>query len=500
MSHAPILQDNPDAQTKQVTEKHYNRWAILFTVAVMSFMSTLDSSIINVALPLMQQALSVDGTAIQLVSSAYLISLCMTVLVFGRLGDIFGKVRFFQFGVALFTVGSLLCGLSTTFPMLVISRVLQGVGGSSALATNMGIVTEIFPASERGRTLGIVSTFISLGLMCGPVLGGVLIAYFPWEAIFLINVPIGVIAFGAGVMTLPRDTAYVSSERPRFDVLGTLVFIPALFCLYMVISSGAAMPMPLMLSVLGAGLALFVLFIVVERRADMPLVRVSLFRNSVFTANVVTMLLVFCGVGATEYLIPFFLQNACGYPSDIAGILLTAIPIAMAVLGPISGAVAGRVGSTKPCLIGLAIYAVGIICVAFLPVNAGVVQIYLTIAFMSVGSGLFQSPNNSLVMGAVEENDLGFAGSLVSLIRNMGMSLGVSGGTALLYGHMSYLAQRPISSYVPDRPELFEAGFSFALVIIAVGVALGFILTVLGAYLRRRQRQDAMKSMSVEHV
>ena len=175
MSHAPILQDNPDTQTKQVKEKHYNRWAILFTVAVMSFMSTLDSSIINVALPLMQQALSVDGTAIQLVSSAYLISLCMTVLVFGRLGDIFGKVRFFQFGVALFTVGSLLCGLSTTFPMLVISRVLQGVGGSSALATNMGIVTEIFPASERGRALGIVSTFISLGLMCGPVLGGVLI-------------------------------------------------------------------------------------------------------------------------------------------------------------------------------------------------------------------------------------------------------------------------------------------------------------------------------------
>lgn len=499
MSHVSALQQESNTQMRSTKQRHYNRWAILFTVVVMSFMSTLDSSIINVALPLMQQALSVDGTAIQLVSSAYLISLCMTVLLFGRLGDLFGKVRFFQLGVALFTLGSLLCGLSTTFPMLVISRVIQGIGGSSALATNMGIVTEVFPTSERGRALGIVSTFVSLGLMCGPVLGGVLITSFPWEAIFLINVPIGAIAFGAGILTLPRDIKDPSSsERPRFDILGTLVFIPALLCLYMLVSSGTTMPLPVLLAVLGVGLAFLIIFIVVERRAEMPLVRVSLFRNPVFTANVVTMLLVFCGVGATEYLIPFFLQNACGYSSDIAGVLLTAIPIAMAVLGPISGAIADRVGSTKPCLAGLVVYAAGIVSVAFLPVNAGVVQIYLTIAFMSVGSGLFQSPNNSLVMGAVSDNDLGFAGSLVSLIRNMGMSLGVSGGTALLYGHMSLLAHRPISSYVPEHPELFEAGFSFALVIVAVGVALGFVLTILGAYLKRRQRQDAIEFQSVE--
>ena len=498
MSHVPTL--HQASNTSQTKSRHYNRWAILFTVVVMSFMSTLDSSIINVALPLMQQALSVDGTAIQLVSSAYLISLCITVLIFGRLGDMFGKVRFFQFGVALFTLGSLLCGLSATFPMLVISRILQGIGGSSALATNMGIVTETFPASERGRALGIVSTFVSLGLMCGPVLGGVLISSFPWEAIFLINVPIGAIAFGMGFWTLPRDIQKAPAEHSRFDVAGTLVFIPALLCLYMVVSSGTTMSLPLVLGILVIGFVFLGIFIGIERRAEMPLVRVSLFKNPIFTANVVTMLLVFCGVGATEYLIPFFLQNACGYSSDIAGVLLTAIPIAMAVLGPISGALADRIGSTKPCLAGLVVYAAGIICVAFLPVDAGVVRIYLTIAFMSVGSGLFQSPNNSLVMGAVSDDDLGFAGSLVSLIRNMGMSLGVSGGTALLYGHMSLIAQKPISSYVPDRPELFEAGFTFALVVIACGVVLGFFLTILGASLKRRQRQDTIESKPATEV
>lgn len=489
MSHNASARQRAARPNPAATEGGAGKWVILFTLAVMSFMSTLDSSIINVALPAMQRELGASASQIQLVSSAYLVSLCVTVLVFGRLGDLYGKVRFFQLGVALFTLGSLLCGLATTLPVLVCARALQAVGGASALATNMGVVTEVFPTSERGRALGVVSTFVSLGLMCGPVLGGVLVASFPWEVIFLINVPIGVAVFLVGMRVLPDDAPAAELRAGQsFDVAGAVLLAPGILGLYCALSMAGTAPAGLVALAACVGLAFLAAFVAVERRASCPLVRLSLFRNSVFTTNLVTMLLAFCAVGATEFMIPFFLQDACGYPSDVAGVLLTAIPLAMAVLGPVSGAISDRMGSTRPCLAGLVVYAVGIAAVGMLPADAGAVRIYLTIAFMSIGTGLFQSPNNSLVMGAVEQGDLGFAGSMVSLVRNMGMSVGVSGGTALLYGRMSQLAGRSVTAYVPGEPELFLAGFRFAFGVVALLVTLGAVLTVAGAVVRRRRR------------
>ena len=175
-----------------------NKWAILVTVLVMTFMSTLDSSIVNVALPVMQKDLGVGLDAIQWVASIYLVALCAVLLVFGRLGDLFGKVWLFQAGVAVFAVGSLLCGMSHTFEMLMAARVIQGVGAAAAMANNMGIITESFPARERGRALGLLASFVALGMMCGPVLGGFIVSALPWEYIFLINVPVGVLSLLAG--------------------------------------------------------------------------------------------------------------------------------------------------------------------------------------------------------------------------------------------------------------------------------------------------------------
>lgn len=425
---------------------HMNKWAVLFTVVVMSFMSTLDSSVVNVALPAMQRELGVTAGDIQWVSSVYLLACCATVIVFGRLGDRWGKVRFFQLGVALFTAGSLLCGLAGSLPSLVVARVVQGVGAASAMANNMGIVTEVFPTSERGRALGIVSTFVSLGLMCGPVLGGVLIAVFPWESIFLVNVPVGIAALVAGMRTLPSDAALrrLAAERARVaGASGT--------------PSGQSSVAPW-----------------------------RLFANPAFTLNLATMFLCFLAVGATELLLPFFLQDACGFSPDAAGVMLTSIPLAMAVVGPVAGAVSDRVGSTGPCLVGLVVYAAGIVLVGMLPADAGAVRIYLTVVVMSLGTGMFQAPNNSLVMGTVDMANLGFAGSMVSLVRYLGMAVGITGGTALLYGRMSALAGRTVSAYVPDDPGLFLAGFSFAFCVLAALVAAGALVTLLGALLRRR--------------
>lgn len=466
-----------------------NKWIVLFTVVAMTFMSTLDSSIVNVALPAMQRELGVGAADIQWVSSVYLLVCCVTVLVFGRLGDLFGKVRFFQIGVALFTAGSMLCGLATSLPVLIVARVVQALGAASATANNMGIVTEAFPSSQRGRALGITSTFVSLGLMCGPTIGGMLVAAYPWESIFLINVPVGIVAFLVGLRTLPRDTRRSSDDRgaaPHFDIAGSVLLAPAIFFVFFSLTNLASEMTPLLLGMLATGIALLIAFIAVECRVSAPLVRLDLFGNASFSANLAAMLLCFLAVGATEYLLPFFLQDACGYASNVAGFILTAIPLGMAIMGPLGGALSDRIGSFWPCLVGLVVYAVGIWFVGGLSTDANIVVIVALIAAMAAGTGLFQSPNNALVMGSVEADDLGFAGSLVSLVRYMGMSAGVTGGTVLLYGQMSRIAGYTVSGYVEGQPELFLAGFSFTFDVLAALTLLGAVLLVVGAALRRR--------------
>lgn len=459
--------------------RHPNKWVVLFTVVAMTFMSTLDSSIVNIALPVMQRELAATAAGIQWVSTVYLLACCATVLIFGRMGDTFGKVRLFQAGVALFTAGSALCGLSSTLPALVAARAVQGIGAASAMANNMGIVTEAFPANQRGRALGIVSTFVSLGMMCGPTIGGVLVAVFPWESIFLINVPIGALAFAVGIKTLPRDAT--AGDRGRIDVAGAALVVPAILLLFCSLTFMASGVRPILVGMFMTGVVLFVAFVAVERRAAHPLVQLDAFRNIPFSVNLVTMFICFASVGATEYLLPFFLQDACGFPSGVAGLALTAIPLGMAAVGPVSGALSDRIGSALPCCVGLAVYAAGIACTGYLPTTTPLAVIVGGMLVMAVGTGLFQSPNNSLVMGSVGREHLGFAGSVVSLVRYLGMSVGVTGGTALLYGHMSALAGRPIASYAQGGAELFGQGFAFAFSVFAALSLAGAALAALAA-------------------
>ena len=342
-----------------------NKWAILFTVLIMTFMSCLDSTVVTVALPVMQKELGVGLDRIQLVSSVYLLATCVAMLPFGRLGDVRGKVGVFQLGVIVFTAGSLLCGLSSSLEVLILARIVQGVGCAAAMANNMGIITESFPARERGRAMGILATFVALGMMCGPVLGGMLVASFPWESIFLINLPIGVISFIVGLYTLPHVKPE-AGERP--------------------------------MSLIEAA-----------RRC---------FANSAFTINLACMLIVFVGIGASEFILPFYFQDAHGFGSDISGLLFLALPMVNAFIGPLSGTVSDRVGCEGPTAVGLGVYVCGLFAVSTLDEHSSIPVIVCCVAFMSCGTSIFQSPNNSLYMGSAPREALGFAGRFGALRRH----------------------------------------------------------------------------------
>ena len=408
-----------------------NKWAVLFTVLVMTFMSCLDSSIVTVALPVMQKELGVGLTQIQWVTSAYLICACVAMLPFGRAGDVRGKVYVFQAGVAVFSLGSLLCGLAPTLPVLVCARVVQGVGCAMAMANNMGIITEAFPEHERGRAMGILATFVALGMMAGPVFGGMLVSVFPWESIFLVNVPVGVASFVVGLKTLPH-------MRPA--------------------APG-------------------------EKTVKLPL---RVFRDPSFMLNLSTMLITFVGIGASEFCIPFYLQDCHGYAPAVASLIFVTLPVVNAVVGPLSGSASDRVGGEGPTVLGLAVYVCGLLAVGSLPEAASLWRIVASIAAMSLGTSIFQAPNNSLFMGSAPADALGFAGSVGSLARYLGMAVGPMGGSRLLYGAMSAAAGYPVSAYVEGRPDIFLVGFRTVFCVLALLAAVGLLLTVVRLVRSRR--------------
>jgi len=247
------------------------RYLILAVLMLSPFMGNLDSSIVNVALPVMARNLGVGISAIQWVITAYLITLAALVLIFGKISDRVGKRTIFVWGFLIFGAGSLLCALSRTFAFLVLSRVLQAVGAGMFMSSNQGIIATVFPPQERGRAMGLNGRAVAIGAMIGPPLGGILVGAFAWQTIFLINVPISIIAFAAGLSVIPKDEKLAAPER-GFDYAGSATFVLAIVSLFWALLSGetlgwGAWPV---LACLALGVAGVYVFFPIERPTGEP--------------------------------------------------------------------------------------------------------------------------------------------------------------------------------------------------------------------------------------
>lgn len=271
---------------EKIEEKIFkNRWIILFNVVMMTFMSCLDSSIVNVALPVMADKLKVSMASIEWVVTSYLIIISSTILIFGRLGDIKGKTKIFKFGIILFTLGSLLCGISDSLFILVVARIVQAIGAAGTMATSQGIITHVFPSNERGRALGVSGTFVALGTMVGPPLGGFIISLVSWKYIFLINVPIGLLTFIWSRKILPTDK---NSSKEKLDTKGAILFNLTIIALFAALIFGQHMGYTNPLIILGfvVSIVSFTAFILVEKNIDVPLLDLNIFKNPLFSLSV----------------------------------------------------------------------------------------------------------------------------------------------------------------------------------------------------------------------
>ncbi|MGG6313357.1 MFS transporter [Paenibacillus macerans] len=442
-------QDDPDIQRK--------RWLILIVLNLFTFMSTLDGSIVNIALPVISKEMALTVAQAEWVVTAYLMMICAAILFFGKLGDIVGKIKVFKWGMVIFTVGSLLCGFSFSLPLLVGSRLLQALGASMTMANSQGIITDIFPAGERGRALGLTGTFVSLGSIAGPSLGGLLVSGFGWEYIFWVNIPVGLIAIGIGWKMLPADRTKLKVHVDKVGSLLFPVFILALF-------SGLLLGQQLgyqdfrIIGALVLAVIVFAMFLWVQKRSAEPMLQLSLFRNPLFSLSILTGFLVFVANFCFNIIAPFYTQSLLNLSPSHAGLLMMLFPIVMVIVAPLSGALSDKIGSELLTFAGLVVMVIAQIGLAQLHDSSPIALVGVWIGMLGLGSGLFQSPNNSLVMSKIPKTQLGIAGSINSLVRNIGMVVGITVATTTLFSVMSSLAGRRVTGLVPDRPDLFLSG------------------------------------------
>ena len=455
-----------------------NKWPILLIVVMSTFMATLDSSIVNVALPQMARALDVDTAQIQLVVTSYLIVIVGIILIFGKLGDMLGKTRIFTFGIAMFTLGSLLCGIGSSFPVLIGARIIQAVGAAATMANNQGIITQVFPATERGKALGLTGTSVALGSLVGPGLGGIIVGAASWEYIFLINVPVGVVVLFFAIKLLPRSNKKVTD---RLDILGAALFMFSIVPLFVALGQVPSLGFtnPLILSAFVVSVLSFIAFIVVEQKRENPLISLSIFKNKLFSLSIFCAFITFVGLFCNSIIQPFYLQDVMNYAPEQAGLIMMIFPLVLSVLAPVSGHVSDKIGSELLTFIGLLLISLGLFLMSTLTEQSSLMTMVIFIVILSAGMGLFQSPNNSLIMSTVGRHQLGIAGSINALVRNMGMVCGIALATTLLYGGMSGELGYRVTDYIAGQNGAFINGMRIVYLTAAVICFVGAILTLL---------------------
>ncbi len=398
---------------------------LLVVVGIATFMTALDGSVVNTIVPVIQRVFGVSEAAIQWVVTTYLLVVSGLLLSFGRLGDLRGHRAIYLTGFGIFVLGSALCGLAPTLTVLVAARALQALGAAMLAANAPAILTRSFPAAQRGQALGLAATMTYLGLTVGPSLGGWLARAYGWRAVFYINLPVGAVALILGRLFIPHDEG---AERPEsFDLTGAVLFTVGLVTLLLGLNRGSAWGWgsPRVLGLLGLALVLLAAFLVVERRVAQPMLDLSLFRRWLFSAAAFSAVLNYICTYTVIFLLPFYLIRGRGLDSAEAGLVLTAQPLVMALVAPLSGTLSDRIGSRLPATLGMSVLALGLFLLARLTPTTPLPGVMARLAVTGLGLGLFVSPNNSALMGAAPRHRQGIAAGILATARSVGMVLGV---------------------------------------------------------------------------
>ncbi len=404
-----------------------DKWGIFALVAVGIFMSTLDSSIVNIALPAIMKDLGARMAVIEWVVLIYLLTISSLLLTFGRLSDIKGRRWVYCRGFLVFSLGSCFCAAAKGVVWLIAARSFQGVGAAMLMACSPALVVDAFPAAERGKALGMVGTVVAAGLMTGPALGGLILKLLSWRAIFYVNIPIGAVTAAVAWRMLKGGPGDIERGE-SFDWAGALLILVCFSTFLVALSHSyewgiASLKTGALLGVSGGAV---VWLVRIETRTPFPVFDPGLLKIRLFILPIVSAMILFAGLFTIVFLMPFFLVHPSGRTVDQAAYTMVIPFVFLFFVSPLSGALSDRMGSRLLCTVGMGVLAAALFSLAMVSPAASFVSIAWRLALAGVGTAVFISPNSAVAMGAVPYQRRGVAAGTVATARNLGMMMGVA--------------------------------------------------------------------------
>jgi EmrB/QacA subfamily drug resistance transporter len=399
------------------------RQVVLLIAVLAGFLIPFDGSAVNIALPVMAAEFNLDAITLTWITTAYLLASAVFLVPFGKIADIYGRKRIFLYGIAIFTIASLVMTMVPSPELLIAVRVVQGIGGAMIFGTALAILTSVFPPGERGRVMGIYVMAVYLGLTLGPFLGGILTQHLGWRSIFLVNVPIGIIACLLILWKLEGEWAECVGEK--FDLKGSVLYAGSLVLLIMGLS---LVPDSAGYLLIVAGCVLGILFALFELRVPTPVLDIRLItKNRVFAFSNLAALISYCATYAVTFLLSLDLQITRGFSPEQAGVVLIVLPAVQALISPVAGRLSDRIDPQVIASIGIGLTVAGLVPLIFISLSTPIWYLVVCLIILGAGFGLFSSPNINAIMSSVEKRHLGVASGMNGTMRLVGqiLSMGI---------------------------------------------------------------------------
>jgi len=410
-----------------ILESESRQRLFVFLISTAAFMGTLDSTIVNISLPSIAEYYHTSVTMVSWIPIAYLLTLAAAMIAFGRFADLHGHRKVYLAGFAIFTVASLLCALSPTIEVMIGCRIVQGLGAAMLQAIGGAMIAIYLPRQVRGRALGMMATFASLGIVVGPGLGGLLTQYASWQWIFLVNIPVGIGAIILGRMVMPPDQP---NARPDeiFDLSGAVLLFVALASLIFTLSMGKTLGFLSPVILASAILCIIgtVAFLYRESHVPDPLIRFSIFRNRDYSFSTFGAICVFLIYMGTSFVLPFYLEQGRGYPTEIAGLFMMVPAVAMLVVAMLAGRTADKIGSQALCIASGVLFIITMFLFSLLSTETPIVLLIVNLILFGTAMGLYTAPNTRLLMSHAVRGEEGLVSSITMTVKNIGSSLGVA--------------------------------------------------------------------------
>jgi len=452
-----------DGLTKRIT---------LLVVTAGAFLTPFDVSSVNVALPSIGREFSMGAISLSWVATAYLLASAIFLVPFGRIADIHGRKKIFTMGILTFTLASFSMVISQSAVVLVVFRIIQGIGAAMLFGTGAALLTSVFPARERGKVLGIFVASVYLGLSTGPFLGGFLTLHFGWRSIFLVNVPLGLMLVALASLKMKGEWAEAKGEP--FDLTGSIVYCLGLIAIMYGFSSFSLLP-----AILSAGLILsgslgILAFIKMEMKIEYPVLNTNLFRNNrAFAFSNLAALINYSATYAVTFFLSLYLQYIKTLDPQSAGLILVSQPIAQAICSPFAGRLSDRIEPRIIASMGMALNVLGLFLLVFLGGNTSLEFIIVALILLGIGIALFQSPNVNAAMGSVEKRFYGVSSGILATMRSTGQMFSM-GITVLIFAiHIGHMQITP--EYYPAFLRSMRSAFIFFAFLCSGGVFVSLI-------------------------